>query len=168
MELNYLNGMRVSASGLAAQRRQMDIAAENLAQMHTTRTDEGGPYRRQVVEFSVDEAAAGAKPIEISSIESSLRTTQAGHRDSLRQVMTPDDPRLSRVGVSVSEDQSDFLTVHDPGHPDANEFGEVQLPNVDLAQEMVTMMVASRAYEANVAALGSAKAVAEAALDLAR
>jgi flagellar basal-body rod protein FlgC len=168
VELNYLNGMRVSASGLAAQRRQMDVAAENLAQMHTTRTDEGGPYRRQVVEFSVDEEAAAGKPVQITSVESSLRTTQTGHRGTVRHVGAPGDPRLSQVGVSGSEDQSDFLTVHDPGHPDANEFGEVQLPNVDLAQEMVTMMVASRAYEANVAALGSAKAVAEAALDLAR
>lgn len=140
MKVSYLAGMNISASGLLAQREVMNAAAENLANLHTTRTESGDPYRRKVATLASESIAV--------------------------------EPRGAEAAVGVraelSEDASEFPTVHDPGHPDADENGMVRMPNVDLAQEMVTMMAAARAYEANIAALQSAKKVAEAGLNLAR
>lgn len=178
MEIRYLSGMGISRSGLAAQRRQMDVAAENLANAYTTRTESGDPYRRKAVSFEstpVDGPGgpgSGRKPgIELPETEPApLSTTAPAHMNRRPVVSTPTEPKEPPRGVaaSVSEDPSEFPTVYDPSHPDAGEDGNVRLPNVDAAQELVTMMVAARAYEANVAALGVAKAMAEAALDLSR
>jgi flagellar basal-body rod protein FlgC len=160
--------MNVSASGLAAQRRQMDVAAENLANIHTTSTPEGGPYRRKVVSFET-ETVTGADRKAPPPLESvPLLRTQPAHRDGSR--ILPGQAAQDGAGVIAREDldASEFPTVYDPGHPDADVDGNVQLPNVDMAQEMVTLMAASRAYEANVAALRSARSIAQAALDLMR
>lgn len=168
MKVQYLTGMNISASGLAAQRRQMDVAAENLANVHTTSTPEGGPYRRKMVAFETEtvEGSERKSPLPVASVP--LLRTQPAHRDGSRIV--PGDAGPDGAGVSAREelDPSEFPTVYDPGHPDADADGNVQLPNVDMAQEMVTLMAASRAYEANVAALRSARSIAQAALDLMR
>lgn len=177
MEVRYLAGMNVSKSGLAAQRRQMDVAAENLANAYTTRTESGDPYRRKTVAFEtspVEEETPGsgrtpALPL-VSSEPAPLTTTDRAHLDRRPVVTLPvgTPPAPLGVAATVGEDASDFPTVYDPSHPDADENGNVRLPNVDAAQELVTMMVAARAYEANISALGAAKGMAEAALDLAR
>lgn len=168
MKIQYLTGMNVSASGLAAQRRQMDVAAENLANIHTTSTPEGGPYRRKMVAFQTETVPASERkgPLPVEPVP--LVRTQPAHRDAER--ILPGGVGPDGVGVAVSEaqDPTDFPTVYDPGHPDADADGNVRMPNVDMAQEMVTLMAASRAYEANVAALRSARSIAQAALDLMR
>ena len=166
MKISYLSGMNISASGLAAQRMVMDAAAENLANAQTTRTESGGPYRRKLVpltsepvQFTVQEPAAGPT--------APLTRTDPNH-------LEPNEPpvesqvELQGVTASVTEDQTPFPTVYDPGHPDADAQGMVKLPNVDTAHEMVTLLVASRAYEANIAALQSARRLADATLNLAR
>jgi flagellar basal-body rod protein FlgC len=178
MEIRYLSGMGISQSGLTAQRRQMDVAAENLANAYTTRTETGDPYRRQAVSFEstpVDGPrgpGSGRTPgIELPETEPApLSSTNSAHMDRRPVVSTPLAPIQPPKGVAakVTEDASEFPTVYDPTHPDADGEGNVRLPNVDAAQELVTMMVAARAYEANVAALGAARSMAEAALDLSR
>ncbi len=171
MKIRYLSGLDISGSGLHAQRRQMDVSAENLANVHTTRTESGDPYRRQVVTFeAVADAEAGGGARIPDYEQAPVVTTHSAHRDiqavfGSRPGAGGDPPQ---VGAEVVADESEFLLVHDPAHPDADAEGNVRMPNVDSAQELVLLMVAARAYEANVAALGAAKTMADAALDLAR
>lgn len=130
----------ISASGIFAQRTRMDIIANNIANAESTRTDDGGPYRRQNVSFKAayKEALGGSK-------------------------------RLSGVTVAgVTEDPTDFKSVYDPGHPDADANGYVHMPNVNVVEEMVDMVSATRAYEANVTALNAAKSMINSAIDIGR
>jgi len=118
----------------------MDTIANNLANVNTTRTARGGPYRRQMVVFEERLAQASGYGLRGNGVRVS------------RIVEDDDPPRL----------------VYDPHHPDANEQGYVEMPNVNIVTEMVDMITASRAYEANVAALNAAKAMALKALDIGR
>ncbi len=128
----------ISASGLEAQRIRMNIIAGNLANAQSTHTQEGGPYRRKDVVFS-------------EVLDNAL------------------DNSAGAVEVKeIVEDKRSFQVVFDPQHPDANEEGYVQLPNVNLLEEMVNMMSASRSYEANVTAVNSAKTMAQKALEIGR
>lgn len=136
---SLFSGMRASSSGLAAERIRMDVIAKNIANAQTTRTPEGGPYRRQVVFF---------EPI--------LERAQNGQTE-IQGV------RVSKVGedrTSVPE------RVFNPSHPDADPDGYVTMPNVNTTQEMVDLISASRAYEANLAAQESFVSMAERALRL--
>jgi flagellar basal-body rod protein FlgC len=121
---------KVSASGLQAQRQRMNLIASNMANAHTTRTENGGPYRRKDAVFSVQ---------PISS-----------------------NPGEGLEGVQVVDVQEDHMPpqmVYDPGHPDADKDGYVASPNISVIEEMANMMMASRAYEANVAAFNISKAM---------
>lgn len=129
----------ISASGLTAQRLRMDTIANNLANANTTRTERGGPYRREMPMFAAREAA-GSDGDEMAGV---------------------------RV-LGIAEDTDPPRLVYDPGHPDANTDGYVQMPNVNVVTEMVDMISASRAYEANVTALNAAKAMAMKALEIGR
>jgi flagellar basal-body rod protein FlgC len=132
----------ISASGLRAQRLRMDVIAANLANAQSTRSPEGGPYRRRDVV---------------------LEALPEGERfDDLLGVASGAAVRVSRVVT----DQRPPRVVFDPGHPDADARGYVALPNVNVVSEMVDMMAASRAYEANVAAVNATKRVLEAALSI--
>lgn len=156
--------LQTSASGLAANQRWMDAIAENLANAQTTRTDEGGPYRRKVTSFrEVSEEAKALKPAKPHRLEA--KVTQEAH-------MRPDD-KMARQRVAVggvdaetSQDDSELRWVYDPGHPDANEEGYVAYPNVEIVQEMVDLITASRAYEANVTALNATKGMYKKALEI--
>ena len=128
----------ISASGIHAQRTRMDVIAENIANAESTRTPEGGPYRRQRVSF------------------------KSVYDDTLRR-----GNKLGGVEVNgILEDPTDFRTVYDPGHPDADSSGYVRMPNVNVVEEMVDMISATRAYEANVTALDAAKTMIAAAIDI--
>ena len=165
MRISYLTGMNVSASGLTAQRAVMDAAAENLANAQTTRTPEGGPYRRKVVPLIAETQAFTVHTEEAPSAD--LQRTDPDHLESDR-ASRPAASEAMGVVARVEEDSSEGSQVYDPGHPDADADGMVRMPNVDTAREMVTLMVASRAYEANLAALQASRRLAEASLNLAR
>jgi len=126
----------------------MDIIAENIANVNTTRTENGTPYRRKTLIFE----AQGDVPF--SSYLS----------NASRQLIKSKGVRVSRI----VEDQTPFKMVYDPGHPDADENGIVQMPNVDVVTEMVNMISATRAYEANVTAINATKSMAEKALEIGR
>ncbi len=146
--------INTSASGLTAQRTRMDIIADNIANVNTTRTPEGGPYRRKLPVFR-------SRNQEDSTAFSSLIRGRMGDRTAQTGV--------EGKGVEISdivEDDSPFKLVHDPEHPDANEEGYVEKPNVDITMEMVDMIDASRAYEANVNALETGKNMAMRALEI--
>lgn len=145
--MSMFNSMNVSASGLTAQRLRMDIVTKNIANVNTTRTPDGTPYRRQVVEFQTKDNNV--------SFSEYLRRNSEGSANS--------------TGVEVSSiknDTSPYKKVYEPGHPDADESGYVLMPNVDIATEMANMISATRAYEANVTALNGTKSMALKALEI--
>lgn len=144
----FMNSINISASGLTAEKLRMDVISRNIANVNTTRTEDGTPYRRQVVVFQ-----EGDRPISFSDY---LNDASKGLIGSGVKV------------VGISEDKTPFKSVYDPGHPDADEKGYVKMPNVDVITEMVNMISASRAYEANITAINSAKSMAMKALEIGR
>lgn len=136
--MSFLNTMNISASALTAQRFRMDIIAQNLANIDTTRGPDGEPYRRRLTVFQEQQL----------DFKSSLE--RAAYRSSGGGV------RVARV----LQDPSEFVPVYNPAHPDADEEGYVMMPNVDKAEENVDLMAASRSFEANITALNVIKAMA--------
>jgi len=139
--MSMFKAMDLSASGLTAQRQRLDVIAENLANINTTRTAEGGPYKRKSVV---------------------MEATPAEDFGSL--LGSPEKVEV----VQITEDSKGLRAEHEPGHPDADQNGTVLYPNVNPVSEMVHLMLASRAYEANVAVLRTGKAMAQKALEIGR
>jgi flagellar basal-body rod protein FlgC len=137
----------ISASGLNAQKTRLTIISSNLANVESTRTPEGGPYRRRDVVFS-------AAPAE-GSFEEALTLS------------LDDGPRGVEV-TKIVPDSRPFKRVYQPQHPDADSDGYVQFPNINTMEEMVNMISALRSYEANVTALNAAKSMAMKALEIGR
>lgn len=139
--MDFFTAADVIGSGLNAERTLMNTTSANLANAHTTRTNEGGPYRRVDPVFE-------SSPIEASSFAEALHAQMA-------------------PGVKVAELAPDTTAprlVYDPQHPDANDKGFVAMPNVNMVEEMVNMLQASRAYEAGVQAMGTISAMAQRAI----
>ena len=146
--MGLYNSIEVSASGLSAERLAMDVIANNIANVNTTRTPEGGPFKRQLVVYAQknEPTASSANALDDSN-----------------------DPARSRAGVDVVgvvQDQGPDRLVYDPTHPDADANGYVHMPNIDVVKEMVDMMAASRAYEANVTAIQEARAMGNSTLEI--
>ena len=144
----FMNSINISASGLTAEKLRMDVISRNIANVNTTRTEDGTPYRRQVVVFQEDK-----KSMSFSDYLNDASKSIAGSGVKV---------------VGITEDKTPFKSVYDPGHPDADEKGYVKMPNVDIMTEMVNMISASRAYEANITAINSAKSMAMKALEIGR
>ena len=144
--MGLFDAINISGSGLSAERLRMDVTAENLANAQSTRGPDGQPYRRK--EVVLQQAEGG--------FESALRTASAGNAPGARGVEV----------AGIVEDQTPNRQVYDPGHPDANPQGYVEMPNVDSVTEMVDLISASRAYEANVTAMQTAKSMFARTLDL--
>ena len=147
--MRLFSSFEISGSGLTAQRLRMDVIANNIANVNTTRTAEGGPYRRQRVVFEPRREEAQF----LLPLSADTRKRAVGGGSGVRV-------------VGVSSDPSAPKTVYDPGHPDADERGYVAMPNIQLVNEMVDMISATRAYEANVTAINNAKAMANKALEI--
>ena len=144
MEIN--STLAVSASALRAERMRLDTIASNLANANTTRTPEGGPYKRRSVVFEAE-------------------TFDSPFADTLATL--GDEARPQGVAVTdVIEDPTPPRMVYEPGHPDANAEGYVAYPNVNAMLEVVDLMAATRAYEANVQVIAATKRLAEAALSI--
>lgn len=144
--MDFLSAMKIGASGLTAQRQRMDAIASNLANIETTRTPEGGPYKRKDVMFTA---------LPLNEFSTQLNNAVA------------DQARLVKV-TEVVEDQSPPTMVFNPNHPDANAEGYVAMPNINLMEEMVNLMNATRSFEANIQSINAAKSMALRAIDLGR
>jgi flagellar basal-body rod protein FlgC len=138
--MSSFSSFEISASGIHAQRARLDVIANNIANAESTRTPEGGPYRRQTITF------------------------RSVYKSSLGGGNEPEGVAVD----GVLEDPTDFRTIHDPGHPDADANGYVRMPNVNVVEEMVDMVSATRAYEANVTAMNAAKSMISSAIDIGR
>jgi flagellar basal-body rod protein FlgC len=143
--MDFFDAIHTSSSGLSAQRLRMNLISGNLANVNTTRTREGGPYRRK-------EAIFTARPLE----------------GSFKKILSDRlNRQLSIVKVDrVLEDSNQPVMKYDPQHPDADEKGYVAMPNINVMEEMVNMISATRGYEANVTALKAAKDMASRALEI--
>jgi flagellar basal-body rod protein FlgC len=145
--MNFLDSLSTSASGLSAQRLRMNLISNNLANINTTKTEEGGPYQRKDAVFS-------AEPMNSEFGAALSRQLSSG---------------LTEVKVaSIQTDNRPPILKYDPEHPDANEEGYVGMPNINIVEEMVNMISASRSYEANVTAIGTTKEMVNQALDIGR
>ncbi|MEJ5257293.1 MAG: flagellar basal body rod protein FlgC [Fervidobacterium sp.] len=133
------NIMNISSTGLSAQRFRIELISTNIANSETTRTENGEPYRRKVPVF-----------------QELLRNIQGRQENS------------GVIVKEIYEDPSQFRIVYDPTHPDADENGYVRLPNVNIIREMVDMINAQRAYEANATAINTTKAMITSALQIGR
>lgn len=143
--MSIFNSMQISASGLTLERLKMDTISTNIANVNTTRTDEGGPYRRKEVIFE-----------ESLINERNILTGQFERRSS---------------GVKVTElveDEENFNSAYDPSHPDADENGYVLRPNVNMVDEMIALINTQRTYEANVTALNTSKSILKKALEISK
>jgi len=159
--------LAIAAGGLSAQRARMEVAAQNVANAETTRTAEGGPYRRKTVALQATaDAAELGSGLGISTYGSNDVAGAAAR--SLISVIASGDP-VDAGGVRVAgivDDTSQGALVYDPGHPDADEKGYVRMPNVRITDEMMDMMDARRVYDANATVFQAAKAMLRRALDL--
>lgn len=144
--MGMFGAIDAAASGLTAERLRMDVISNNIANVNTTRTAEGGAYRRQIVVF---------QPRSGNSFFSEVLSNQLEAGNGVRV-------------VGITKDNSPLKKVYDPSHPDANAEGYVDMPNVNIVAEMVDMITATRAYEANVTAVNSAKSMAMKALEIGR
>ncbi len=147
--MSFLSALDISASGMTAQRARLDVAAENIANIETTRTESGGPYRRRLIVLEAQ-------------------------NDSFSQVYRQ---TMARAGVSaqttggvratqILEDPTELKAVYEPDHPDADEDGYVRMPNIDMVKEMTDGMAATRSYEANITAFNAIKLMAQKALEV--
>ena len=146
--MGFLDALQASASGLSAQRVRMRLIANNLANMHTTRTPEGGPYQRREPIFA-------AESPDNATFHDMLKAQQEG---SVVEVRT----------VDIIKDGRDPIRKYEPDHPDADEKGFISLPNISVTEEMVNLVSASRSYEANVAAVKATKNMGMKALEIGR
>ena len=146
--MSLFQAINTSASGLTAQRLRLDVISNNLANVNTTRTESGEPYRRQMVIFQE-------------------RQGQRSFGSMLQDAINKNSGNGVRV-ASIVKDNSPLKMVYNPEHPDANADGYVRMPNVNTVTEMVDMISATRAYEANVTAVNSAKNMALKALEIGR
>jgi flagellar basal-body rod protein FlgC len=141
--MGILDILKISASALKAERTRMEITSSNLANIHTTRTDEGGPYKKKEVDFTASDVSEGQRFGRMLS------------------------NRVNGVKVDeIKESTRGFEKVHDPGHPDADKEGYVTYPNVNLMEEMTDMIAATRAYEANINAINTTKQMFLKALEI--
>ena len=132
---------------MTAQRFRTDIIAENVANVNTTRTEDGTPYRRKIVTFAEK---------DLNSFGNMLAKTS-------RRIYGGDGVKVTKV---AEDDTTDFIMKYDPSHPDADENGYVTYPNVNVVQEMTDMIDASRSYEANISAFNASKSMATKGLSI--
>ncbi|MDR3295272.1 MAG: flagellar basal body rod protein FlgC [Clostridiales Family XIII bacterium] len=177
--MDFLNALNISGSGLTAQKLRMDIYAQNIANSDVTRTQTGGPYRRRLTVLqSINEGSFKATLMrQAGGLPATWKSPNAGGASPLPGVTgamsgtAGGDMTVNAGGVKVAEiieDQTDFVPVYDPAHPDADEEGYVYMPNVNRTQEMIDMLGATRAYTANVTMFNATKAMINTALQIGR
>lgn len=145
--MGLFDSINITSSALTAQKTRIDIISKNIANANTTRSTGGLPYRRQMVVFEEDK-----------------RTSFGTYLNKYKGEFDGGGVKIS----SIAEDEAPFKLKYDPGHPDADENGYVMMPNVEVISEMVDMIDAQRAYEANITAMNTTKSMLMKALDIGR
>jgi flagellar basal-body rod protein FlgC len=154
--MSFLNSMNIAASGLTAQQLRLDVIAENITNAQTTRTESGGAYRRKIVTFQSETGV------------NSFKEAMSRIADGLAPSTTGDKIVGGVRVVGIEEDPTDLKLVYDPTHPDANEDGYVEMPNVEMVKEIADAMAATQAFSANVTAINTLKSVVSKGLEIGR
>jgi len=143
--MDFMTALDVAASGLSAKRTHMNIISSNLANINTTRTAEGGPYRRKTVVYETTATRSPFDQAMMDAMERELKGVKVSH---------------------IVKDQRPFKTVHDPSHPDADQHGNVRYPDINVVEEMAHMITVMRSYEANAASVDTIKQMFSKALQI--
>ena len=151
----FFSSMNIVGSGMTAQQARLDVISENITNMNTTRTESGGAYRRKI---TIMESESGKNGFRAAM----SRAARKGHAISNRGFEQAGGVKI----VEIAEDQTEMPFVYDPTHPDANEEGYVELPNITLVKEVTDAMAASQAFSANVTAFNALKQVVQRGLDI--
>ncbi len=159
------SSIEISGSGLSVQRRKMNVVAENIANAETTKTPNGEPYRRQRL---VIEAESEKQPFKtvLRDQQTLLQRTHERHIPILPAINRSYESVISATSEVVEEKGDAFRLVYDPSHPEANDDGYVKMPDVEIINEMVDMIAANRAYEANANAVTASKEMLKNALEI--
>ncbi len=144
--MSFLDSFNISASGLSAERLRINVISSNIANINTTRTPEGGPYKRKDVVFE-------AVPVKEKSFDDTLNDTLNLKKVEVKEIVKDNRPPIMK---------------YDPGHPDANKDGYVAYPNINIMEEMVNLINATRSYEAGVTTMKASKDMAMRAIDIIR
>ncbi|MEY8235584.1 flagellar basal body rod protein FlgC [Lachnospiraceae bacterium 66-29] len=144
--MSLFQSFNISTSGLTAQRFRMDVISENVANVTTTRTEDGTPYTRKIVSFQEKQVTPFSKVL-----------------NNTREALIGNGVKVNRVAEDTT---SDYIMKYEPSHPDADENGYVSYPNVNIITEMTNLIDASRSYEANITAFDTSKAIALKGLEL--
>ncbi len=164
MKINpSFSAFEISASGMGAQKKKMNLVAENIANTDTTRTKDGTPYKKKYL--VVQQAKSFNNNLRLEGGKLNLEVSQPGHISS-PQIVMQNGEKTSGLSTEVASDNSQGELVYMPDHPDANKDGYVQMPNISVVTEMVDMIAASRSYEANLTAFNSSKQIAKDALQI--
>ena len=142
--MSVFSSMQINASGLTVERLKMDLISTNISNANTTRTDEGGPYRRKTLIFEEN------LNLERNKLTNNIENKSQGVR-----------------AIGIEEDEN-FRIIYEPDHPDANEDGYVEMPNVNMVDEMIALINVQRSYEANVTALNVSKSILKKALEISK
>ncbi len=143
--MDFDSSMRISASGLSANRAWINVLSSNLANMNTTRTADGKPYQRRTIIYESVPSASSFDEVLDNALQEEIQKVQV---------------------TDIVADGRDFREVYDPSHPDANAEGVVLTPNISQVEEMANLVNASRSYEANLAAINTAKQLALKAIEI--
>jgi flagellar basal-body rod protein FlgC len=166
---NLFQAFKISASGLTAQRARLNVISANIANAEATRTAEGGPYKKRTVSFSSPASKSNSIFERVLRINEEMglgvSKTSNRHLSDTDLPTFPDPAGLVQFNVA-KDDKTPGRFVYEPGHPDANAEGYVEYPNVEVIHEMVDLLGATRAYEANVSAMGATKAMLKKALEI--
>lgn len=164
------DSMKINTSALNLGRMKLDVISSNIANVNTTRTDDGGPYLSKSVTFeeSIKNATTFSnKQFGVTNTNNLMRTTNRGHL--LTSSGISNSPGRKSFGVratGIIENAENLKIQYDPTHPDADEDGYVTYPNVDMADEMIDLMSTLRSYEANVTAMDASKSMLKKALEI--
>lgn len=163
LNLNF-GGFAISSTGMNINKKKMDLIAKNIANSDTTKTEQGGPYKRKYLRIENADGSTAVGPT-IGNTSLPLRSTNAEHigSQSFSDNLALNDPKINMKEI---EDTKEGDIVFMPDHPDANENGYVLMPNVNIVTEMVDMIAATRGYEANVTAFNASKQIAKDSLEI--
>ena len=160
-----LGAIKISSQGLSVQRAKMNATAENIANAETTQTKEGGPYRRKrIIVEETNESASFSTAMKRAGQKLNRTNNKHISGHSIKMKNNINIPNVS--SEQIVDPASNYRLVHDPSHPDADDQGYIKMPDVEIVNEMVDMMAASRAYEANTVAISTAKQMAQDALEI--
>lgn len=159
------SSIEVSGSGMSLQRRKMNVVSQNIANAETTKTEEGGPYRRRRLDVSADDEKLPFKTI-LEGSTNGLLLTNKGHLPEIPVAPGNYETVAVAKGEEIEADENAFRLIYDPTHPDADADGYVKMSDIELINEMVDMMSANRAYEANALSISASKEMLKNALDI--